>query len=236
MASPMRLGSWIFSLRACLDATNADPSRWVALGSTCLAESSAVWYEHRVLDMHAAGIQDSWEAICRDLINTFQPISAHAMARDKSRKLRQTDTVQQFNCESLKTITLVRDMPENEKVASTLYGLKPHLKREVLMENCTTLSDAMQVASKSKMVFNRTHCEVPNAGHTTAGLTTLTMIIINTQHTEDTKIPRCRWKSTTCPVHTTTIYTIDLHMQPAYPHTHCLTYASSGLHTVNHCE
>ena len=85
------------------------------------------------------------------------------MARDSLQKLHQTNTVQQFNSEFLKTITLVRDMTEDEKVDKYTYGLKPHLKRGVLMENCTTLSHAMQVASKSEMVFPRTHREMPNA-------------------------------------------------------------------------
>lgn len=157
------LGSWIFSLNTYLEATNADPTRWVVLASTYLTESAAVWYEHRVHDLHAAGILDTWDAFCQDLINTFQPISAHAMARDSLHKLHQTNTVQQFNSEFLKTITLVRNMTEDEKVDKYTYGLKPHLKREVLMENCTTLSHAMQVASKSEMVFARTHREMPNA-------------------------------------------------------------------------
>jgi hypothetical protein len=54
---------------------------------------------------------------------------------DKLHKLHQTDTVQQFNYEYLKTITLVRDMTEDEKVDKYNYGLKPHLKREVLMQS-----------------------------------------------------------------------------------------------------
>jgi hypothetical protein len=52
-------GLLIFSLRTYLEATNADPSRWVALGSTCLAESADVWYEHRVSDMLDAGLVDT---------------------------------------------------------------------------------------------------------------------------------------------------------------------------------
>jgi hypothetical protein len=44
---------------------------------------------------------------------------------------------------------------------------------------------------------------------TTAGLATLTMVIINTQHIQDTKTLRCQWRSTTFPVDTTTIATMD---------------------------
>jgi hypothetical protein len=38
-----------------------------------------------VVDMHTGRtLLDSLETVCRDLIDTFQPISAHAMARDTS--------------------------------------------------------------------------------------------------------------------------------------------------------
>jgi hypothetical protein len=67
----MHLGSWIFSLQTYLEATNADPSRWVALGSTYLAESAAVWYEHRMSDMHTTGIVDTWENILPGLGHHF---------------------------------------------------------------------------------------------------------------------------------------------------------------------
>jgi Ty3 transposon capsid-like protein len=129
--------------------------------STYLIESAAVWYEHRVHDLQTADILDTWDAFCQDLINTFQPTSAHAMARDKLHNLRPTNTVQHFNCDFLKTITLVRGMTDHEKVDKYTDGLNPHLKCEVLMENCTTLSHAMQVASKGELVFTRTNREMP---------------------------------------------------------------------------
>ena len=158
----MHLSSWIFTLRKYLEATNTDPSRWVALGSTYLAESAAVWYEHRDSDLHIAGVVDTWDAFCQDLITTFQPITAHAMARDKLHSLYQRASVQQYNSVFLKTITLVHNMTEDEKVDKYTHGLKPLFKREVLMENCTSLTHAMQVASKSEMMYARTRREIPN--------------------------------------------------------------------------
>jgi hypothetical protein len=53
-------------------------------------------------------------------------------------------------------------MTEDEKVDKYTHGLKPPFKREVLMENCTSLTHAMQVASKSEMVYARTRRETPN--------------------------------------------------------------------------
>jgi Ty3 transposon capsid-like protein len=158
----MHLSSWIFTLRKYLEATNTDPSRWVALGSTYLAESAAVWYEHRDSALHISGVVDTWDAFCQDLITTFQPITAHAMARDKLHSLYQRESVQQYNSIFLKTITLVHNMTEDEKVDKYTHGLKPLFKREVLMENCTSLTHAMQVASKSEMVYARTRRETPN--------------------------------------------------------------------------
>ena len=159
----MHLSSWIFTLQKYLEATNTDPSRWVALGSTYLAESAAVWYEHRDSDLHNAGVVDTWDTFCHDLITTFQPITAHAMARDKLHSLYQRESVQQYNSIFLKTITLVQHMTEDEKVDKYTHGLKPIFKREVLMENCTSLTHAMQVASKSEMVYARTQREIPGS-------------------------------------------------------------------------
>ena len=96
----MHLGSWIFTLTKYLEATNADPERWVAFGSTYLIETAAVWYEHRIQDMHVAGVLDSWPSFCKDLIDTFQPITAPAMARDKLHHIKQRGSVQDFNSET----------------------------------------------------------------------------------------------------------------------------------------
>jgi hypothetical protein len=94
-ATTTSLGSWMISLSTYLEATNADPTRWVVLASTYLTESAAVWYGHRVHDLQAAGILDTWDAFCQDLIKTFQPIS-HMLWRGTP----YTSYIKQTRCNS----------------------------------------------------------------------------------------------------------------------------------------
>jgi hypothetical protein len=111
-------------------------------------------------------------------------------------KLRQTDTVQQFNYEYLMAITLVRDLTEDEKVDMYTYGIKPHPKYQRLMPTCTTPPHAMQVASKSEMVFTCTHREMPNVGYNRGSYNTYNDYHRHQAHT-GSKIPQCRRRSIT---------------------------------------
>lgn len=121
-----------------------------------------MWFEHRALDMRNDGVTDSWDKFCDDLKTAFQPVTAHAMARDKLHRILQRESVQQYNSVFMKTITLVKDMTEDEKVDRYRRGLRPNLQREVMLANCTTLTHAMQVALKCEMVYDRTRRELPS--------------------------------------------------------------------------
>jgi hypothetical protein len=110
----LHLSSWISTLRKYLEVINTDPSRWVALGSTYLAEVLLCGMSTGS-DLHIAGVVDTWDAFCQDLVTTFQPITAHAMARDKLCTVcisvsLCSNTIQSF----WKTITLVHNMTEDE--------------------------------------------------------------------------------------------------------------------------
>jgi hypothetical protein len=87
----------------------------------------------------------TFKKLCRRLVTTFQPITAHAMARDKLHSLYQRESVQRNNSICFKTITFVPNMTEDEKVDKYTYGgeLRP---APAVMADCAR--GRVQVASE----------------------------------------------------------------------------------------
>lgn len=151
----LSLPGWISSMRVYLMAAGEPTERWIALACTYLTGSAASWYKHREEAMRQHGITDSWDAFIRDLMTYFQPIDVHTLARDKLYNLRQIHSVQNYNSTFMDLIANIIDMTEDEKVDKYIRGLQPAIQHLVMIENCTTLTTAMQVACKSELIQQR---------------------------------------------------------------------------------
>jgi len=99
------------------------------------------------------GIDGSWEGFCGVLLNQFKPRDWQNKLRLQLRDLKQTDSFEGYLLKFQSLITQINDLQESDKILWFTEGLLPKTKFEVKSKHCSTLEEAIQIASTYDSCF-----------------------------------------------------------------------------------
>ena len=149
--------SWLFSLRLYFEATGTDDSHKVAFAVTFLRGSAALWWQSHLaqVDADTALRITSWTQFSTEFKAQFAPVNSVKTARDTIRHLSQTKGVQEYIDRFQALVLQIPDMSAAEQLDKFIAGLKPAIQEKVEIEDCDTLSKAMQIAQRIDSIHQR---------------------------------------------------------------------------------
>ncbi|KAE9092239.1 hypothetical protein PF010_g17883 [Phytophthora fragariae] len=98
-----------------------------------------------------APVEQTWEQFTHDALAHFEASNYQAVLRQKLRQLRQTSDIEEYNGKYSSLVFRVENMSEVDQVSYYCDGLKRATQAYVKLQNATTLSEAMDQASKYEM-------------------------------------------------------------------------------------
>lgn len=104
------------------------------------------WYVDRFVAAGNVCPFNSWQAFEAEFLRQFQPTNAQRKYRRELVKLKQKNTVAEYNDEFRAVKARIAGATEDELFTYYLEGLKPDTKAEVDYRNPATVDEAMRIA------------------------------------------------------------------------------------------
>ena len=139
--------TWVAQMRNYLLLSGTPPVVQAQVAATYLKGAAAQWYN--TLSVLDRGQLIDFESLASKLLTRFRPLDIVAQARNKLSRLQQHSSVERFNQEYQKLMSLIPTMNEEEKIDSYRRKLKPNLQLQLVTQNYHTLADIMNVALRT---------------------------------------------------------------------------------------
>ncbi|POM64578.1 Hypothetical protein PHPALM_19875 [Phytophthora palmivora] len=120
-----------------------------AISITSMEEPASGWFLFWASRTPAE--EQTWGQFIHDALAHFEALNYQAALRQKLRQLRQTGDIEEYNRKYSSLIFRVENMSEVNQVSYYCDGLKRATQAYVKLQNATTLSEAMDQASKYEM-------------------------------------------------------------------------------------
>ena len=148
---PVDAETWLFSLSLSFDAngTTTDIAR-IAFAAAMLDKHALTWWR-AVLQAAAVGgppAPATWVAFCSALAARFQPPNSKRVARDRLLILRQATSVAQYAARMQQLLLECPDIGPEDQKHRFVSGLKPHIKRELMLREPRDLTEAIEMAER----------------------------------------------------------------------------------------
>ena len=140
----MRVESWLYTCEQYFDAKSiVMHQNRIVFASLLLRANALSWW--RSLE-HAA--PSTWPDFKLQIIRAFQAENPVTNARDKLSRLRQTGSVASYISQVRDLRTRIPNISDDELCHRFIEGLKPLVKREVLIKNPSTFQEAAELADR----------------------------------------------------------------------------------------
>ena len=147
--------TWIAQMRNYLLLSGTPPVVQAQVAATYLKGAAAQWY--KTLSVVDRGQLTGFEALAAKLLTRFRPLDIIAQARNKLSRLQQTGSVEKFNQEFQKLMSLIPTMNEEERIDSYRRKLKYNLQLQLVTQEYHKLSDIMNVALRTDALLFENH-------------------------------------------------------------------------------
>ena len=138
-----RLEQWLFAVEQYFAMTGmSGDSLQVPFAGSLLRGPAQAWYR----TMFSSSALSTWTDFLREIRSNFRPVNLTRHARDKLVKLVQDRGVQEYICAFRSIILDIPDMNQSEKIERFTRGLKPHIYREVMLKDPSSLDEAVKWA------------------------------------------------------------------------------------------
>lgn len=144
------VSSWLFKVEQYLSLTQlsnpaapiSDQNR-IAFASSFLTSTAASWWFTIV---QSNQVPSSWNNFRTLLLQEFVPHDHERRARDKLRRLKQTQSVSKYLSEFRNSTLMISDVSAGEMFDRFVQGLKREIRVEVLKSQCSTFEEAAKIA------------------------------------------------------------------------------------------
>lgn len=146
----LAVNNWLFNIEQYLtlsqlsnpNALISDENR-IRLASSYLKGTVAVWWFNVVSSGNAPA---TWNEFKNKVSREFVPSDHAKRARDRLRRLRQTNSVSRYLSEFKNTILAIANMSDEEKMDRFIGGLKHSIRIEVLKSQPENFEDCARIA------------------------------------------------------------------------------------------
>ena len=139
--------TWVAQMRNYLLLSGTPPVVQAQVAATYLKGPAAQWYN--TLSVLDRGQLIDFESLASKLLTRFRPLDIVAQARNKLSRLQQHSSVERFNQEYQKLMSLIPTMNEEERIDNYRRKLKYNLQLQLVTQNYHTLADIMNVALRT---------------------------------------------------------------------------------------
>jgi hypothetical protein len=145
-AGEINVDSWLFQMVQYLDASGCSEDQRLIVAATFLKGAANNWWFNQSKSPYCP---TTWEAFALALRTRFQPVAASSVARSQLHSLRQGSlSVAEYSSKFQTILNLVPDMAEADQIVFFTNGLNPSIRRDVGIQDPTTLNEAMIKAQK----------------------------------------------------------------------------------------
>lgn len=137
---------WTFEVEKFFECCGIQDPQRVPFAGALLSGNAAIWW--RSVCQEAQEPITTWAAFKADLIYNFKHLDDVKLARDRLRSLAQRTSVSAYYADFTRAIFQIPGITEEEKMDRFMAGLKPALRREILLREPTTFKDLAKMASK----------------------------------------------------------------------------------------
>jgi Ty3 transposon capsid-like protein len=149
--------SWLLSMDQYLTLSEVAADRKVLVATTFLVGTATLWWQQEI-DTHRKA-PFSWEAFGQKMMERFRAVEASAMGRVTLHSFKQVSTIEKYNHRFLDIVQVIDDMTEKEKIDRYIVGLRKDLRRELIKLLPSSLTHAMQIATRYEMLDQGTTTE-----------------------------------------------------------------------------
>ncbi|KAG6609080.1 uncharacterized protein IUM83_13484 [Phytophthora cinnamomi] len=144
---------WLFQVETLCrinshDATDSNDTL-AAIAGTAMEEPASGWFLFWA--SRTAAEEQTWGQFPRDAVTHFEASNYQAVLRQKLRQLHQVGDIEEHNGKYSSLTFRVENMNEVDQVSYYCDGLKRSTQAYVKLHNATTLSEAMDQATKHEM-------------------------------------------------------------------------------------
>jgi hypothetical protein len=159
---------WLFQLKQYFEFTKMKDKEQVPYAALLLRDNAATWWQVRIQSAEqrlAAPIKD-WDDFAQALKAQFKPANATERARDRLANAKQTSSIRAYN-DLIRSLALeIPDIQETELLDRYKRGLKPHIKKEVILCQPTSLEKAMSLADEvDSILYEPGHARTDGKHH-----------------------------------------------------------------------
>lgn len=160
--------NWLFQFQQYFRAVhvNNEAEQVLYAASFLRGPAETWWRSHNLLvDAGEAQAINTWAAFSAALLETFRPVNAKKIARDRLAMLRQVDSVQGYTYEFRLIALEIPGLTDEEKLDRYVRGLKPATRREVEVRDPTTFDEAARIAERYDQIsFQRNRVRMEGFG------------------------------------------------------------------------
>lgn len=156
------LDTWIFQMEGYFAAVPCtEEAQKVLLGGMMLRGQAATWW--RDASQRPDTLPKDWTTFTTELKHVFMPVGRAKVARDKLAVARQRDNepLTTYTTTMRRLFLAIPDINESEKLDRYVRGLLPHLRKEVVIQDPTTLEAAVNIAAKFEGLKKSNRQDVP---------------------------------------------------------------------------
>lgn len=137
---------WCFEVEKYFECCGVHDPQCVPYAGAMLTGNAAIWW--RSVCQESQTPITTWAGFKADLIHNFKHLDDVKLARDRLRTLTQRTSVASFYADFTRAIFQIPGITEEEKMDRFMAGLKPPLRREILLREPTTFRELTKMASK----------------------------------------------------------------------------------------
>jgi hypothetical protein len=136
---------WLYQMGQAYQVLKIAESDKVGHANLCLKGKAAQWSWS--LGQSRSGVPFSnWDEFAKSIVERFEPENLQHQLRDQLRELKQDAAVREYISQFNDLLCRVDSMPEVDKVAYFVAGLKPGLRYEIRRGRPSTLASAIRLA------------------------------------------------------------------------------------------
>lgn len=133
--------SWVFKIEEFFNFHETPASLWLRIISFHMEGKASAWYQW----MKGSNLLTTWPDFLSNVRQRFGS-SVYEDHQGNLSKLSQTSTVAEFQTEFEELMNLITGIPEHLLISFFIAGLRPHLRREMLLQRPTTLMATFSLA------------------------------------------------------------------------------------------
>ena len=146
--STFALDQWMFAVEGYLLMGNiSQAALQINIAGSLLAGPALTWYQS-IQGGAEANRFTRWGQFRNAIYENFQPASLIMMARNQLADCAQVTTVRPYITEFRNLVLLIKDIAPGEQFDRFVRGLKPAIRKEIIMREVYTFADAARLAEK----------------------------------------------------------------------------------------